>query len=853
MRTHRTVVVVGGILAAGVLVAATTRPARAERDLVSPNLAEVVTASFFGTEGTEWLAAGGFLADGTVLVAGVTLEADLALRGTEAVVLGRDAPPLEPVTAWELLGEKDTGKVAVPELEVGGLGDVPSLEDEGFSLDEPPTEEELKRRAEETRARLRAWPRRFQWSEAGEDIESQTMYVKLNWMQPEATAFFAVCSPDLKTVHRLTRLPRGAGSVTSVAVAADGAVYVAGAAGDRIANLSDQAKTETVPDPKGVSEGTFGCRRTYLARLSPDVSKVVWVRVLEGWSIAPRLRVLRDGTISMHGPGLRSYTPQGELVRSVSIQNTRVVSGLDVSPVDGAFTRVGDWMSGTGREPYRNPRLYVYRPDGAEWMHLYGWRGPFVGVDHLRLVADSAVRRSAYDPEGNLTVSTWSHGGNNVCFRYPYDIERVVPNRLGHRPMETCASVIKMGPDHNVVASTRWLNAAFIRDLVCAVDGSIVLVGSCGRTVPLPNSLTEPRAGTGLYVIDPNLTAYRFTSVMPACGTRVVVGGCTEMPNAWGFATGRIKGRPMLLCLSGAVRQEQTKGETVAPPLGSPVQPTYGGGLMDGYVVLLDLTAEKPWPPYVEPEHPAREPKPYEGPLAWPAEGQVFRLGTESYVTVKATFRDEADDLWPTFYQGRGVEGGTFAYGTETAAAEFALDCPTVIQEAGDQSRRVMGELVTFTVTEGVDRKGRPRTFADLDNKAKLVVTGLGPWTPAEQPSRYGRVMCPVAEAPLEGTLQVGPRAVPLAGATCRARFVIPKDVDPARPETRPNRALLTARFTAPGAALGLTGRLAREAIRVQFTFSAASPVDYTAQREAEKVDLPDLELPDTLPGRALP
>ena len=84
-------------------------PSAEARDLVSPNLAKVVTATFMGTEGSEWLSCGAFLPDGNILVCGVSLEPDLALRGVEAKALGLDAPPLRRITSWRLIAEKETG------------------------------------------------------------------------------------------------------------------------------------------------------------------------------------------------------------------------------------------------------------------------------------------------------------------------------------------------------------------------------------------------------------------------------------------------------------------------------------------------------------------------------------------------------------------------------------------------------------------------------------------------------------------------------------------------------------------------------------------------------------------------
>ncbi len=813
------------------------RPCEA-RTRESPNPAKVVTATFVGGKGSEWLSAGIFLPSGDILVCGVTLDADITLRGVKAKAIGTDIPPLPRFSAYRGLGAKDTGKVAVPDPDKA-IGSDPGGLAGRSALEEPPTKEQIKRKQKEVTQAIRSCPRGMQWGEGGQTVESQVMYRKLSWFQPEATGFLAVLSPDLKTVGKFCRLPRGAGSITAAALGKDGAVYIAGTATERIAKLCGRFETETVPDPKGVTDSTFGCRHTYLARWSPDLSKVEWLRDLNGWSIAPSLRVLNDGTISLHGPGLRTYTPAGRCVRAVSIQNTRVVSGLAVNPVDGRYIRVGDWMSGTGREPYRNPRLYVYNPDGTTHKHLYGWRGPFVGVDSLRLVADSAVRKCVYDDAGNLIVSTWSHGGNNAMFRYPYDIERYVPNRLGHTPMSTCVSVIKMGPDHNVVASTRT-SAWRIQDMARAVDGSIVWQ-ALTKIVALSNALSDVESASSIVVTDPNLTGYRFFSPMPACGTRVAVGGCNDMVDGWAFATGRSNGRPMLLCLTGALPEEKIDGKAVPPPLKNAVQPTFGGGLMDGYALLLDLTATKPWPEYVEEARPPRKRKPYDGPpLAWPAEGQVFDMGTERYVTVKATFRDENDAKWPSFYAGRAVLGGRFVYGAKKTAADFVLDCPTVLQEEGLQRQRVCGELVSFTVRQGKDRKGRPRQISDLDNKVKLVVKDVSPWQREGEVARYGTRCYPRARCTIGGELQVGSRTVAVRGAECSGVFLVPKRTDTSKPGTRPNKALLVTRFKVPGKAIGLGGGLAEKTIRVKFTCSAASAVDYSAQ--IEKTKLPTLD-----------
>ena len=70
----------------------------------------------------------------------------------------------------------------------------------------------------------------------------------------------------------------------------------------------------------------------------------------------------------------------------------------------------------------------------------------------------------------------------------------------------------------------------------------------------------------------------------------------------------------------------------------------------------------------------------------------------------------------------------------------------------------------------------------------------------------------------------------------------MPKRTDTTVPGTRPNLATLVLRLAITGGQIGLGGPLAEETLRVQFTFSASSDVDYAAQQEKKKVKLPTLK-----------
>ncbi len=57
-----------------------------------PDQAAVIAATFLGGKNTEWICAGGFQPDGTIVVAGDSLGPELALAVSETVI-GADLPP----------------------------------------------------------------------------------------------------------------------------------------------------------------------------------------------------------------------------------------------------------------------------------------------------------------------------------------------------------------------------------------------------------------------------------------------------------------------------------------------------------------------------------------------------------------------------------------------------------------------------------------------------------------------------------------------------------------------------------------------------------------------------------------
>src|SRR5262245_43912168 len=79
-----------------------------------------------------------------------------------------------------------------------------------------------------------------------------------------------------------------------------------------------------------------------------------------------------------------------------------------------------------------------------------------------------------------------------------------------------------------------------------------------------------------------------------------------------------------------------------------------------------------------------------------PEPAAVFRLRPDwpRHVTCDVEFRDPADVLWPTFFYGKPAAAGTFTFDPVEPQAAFRVTCNHRAQKHGDQSRRVLGELL---------------------------------------------------------------------------------------------------------------------------------------------------------------
>ncbi len=644
------------------------------------NPAALLSASFLGGAGDEWLVSGGFQPDGTVVLVGNVNGGKLEL-GVPAAVIGTDQPTAAAQPR------------PVPQLDAKGKQKV--------------------------------------------NKEGQPQWEMPSWRHATTTGFIARLSPDLKKLLFVHRLPWTAGSITSAAVDAEGNIYIAGRATENIGKLGGQV-AELKIDP-AAERKSGACDHTFVAKLAPDASRAAWVRHARGFSEAPQLTLTTEGKLILGAQDYRTLDATGETIKAVVVPYG-VSKRTSVSPIDGSMVAGGEHHWQTGREPWRCPTLDTFKPDGTMQYKLYDWGGPYVGLDNSRLVSDTAVRLVGHDRAGNILIHCWSDGGNSVATKQPTDVRSSVGYKgLGITAagagVLSAAYVVKIDPrEMHVKGWTIWLaftgpnkpNSVWIDTMRETSDGSLAFAGRSALGLwQTKNKLTEaPPSGEYVAVLNDDFSGVRFCSIVPGTGVCEVDSGSSDRGSSWGIVSGTVNGKPRALFLGSAVEESESYGQKVQTPAKDALQTKFGGGNSDGYFVLLDLssaggTAESSVaaPPemrigeanFVQ-AAPRIDPK---KPAAKPAEGTVFHFQESwpKWVTVDAEFRDVAGKMWPQFFSGKPVSG-SFKYFDLLPAANFTVACTTACQSKGDQSRRVLGELFSAD--------GQPPKIA-------LTLTSLGP------------------------------------------------------------------------------------------------------------------------------
>ncbi|MGD0896194.1 MAG: hypothetical protein ABR915_00075 [Thermoguttaceae bacterium] len=504
--------------------------------LKSPNPARVLSAGCLGTKGTEWLVGGGIQPDDTIVTVGTSLGPSLDFAGVKTLVLGKDGPaPGEP---------------------------------EPYKGD----------------------PRQKQW----------------RWSHAQGTPFVLRLDGGLKSIRSATRLPWAAGGVTGVALDAAGNIYVTGPRREGFAGLAAEALP---PPPAPAAPATPAAKpwppsdhpdrfeATYLLKLSPDASRLLWARTVEGAGIRPpEVSLLADGRIAWIASDLRILDADGKQQGRIEL-GPKLDGRSGVDPRNGAVFRGGEHQWNTAQEPYRCPYIFASRPDGWR-LTLWHFDGPFVGAATGN-VADSGINRVRIDPQGDLLVAGWAHGGNTILNHEPLDCLKPIAKKGFGNPSSSGAGAVGYlfrvsAKDWSVSARTSQASVAFT-DVQQAVDGSMLLIGDIywGFTQTSNNIATADPAGQYVMVCDRDFTKLRFSSAMNSAGADVLVGD-SENRLGWGMASGKLHGRPVALFFSGAAEKADVWGSTATPPESEPVQKGFAGGRLDGYLMILDLSSQSP-------------------------------------------------------------------------------------------------------------------------------------------------------------------------------------------------------------------------------------------------------------------
>jgi len=492
---------------------------------------KIESATLFGGAGTEWLCGGGFLPDGSVVVAGSSLGPKLTKSGSEKV-LGKDTPAPEPI-------------------------------------------------------------------EAKTDSKGKTIYP--NWRADAATGFVAWLAPDLKRSTRLVRFPWKSAAITDLEVDAQGDVYITGKVGSKFAALVD-AKDVSAEPAQDDNPNAF------LIKLDGRSGDIVWAYQFSDSYKGPKLRVGPKGRIHAIVGLVYIFETDGRLATVVQTQRTNSWR-REYNPADRSWVVGYDRNTHTGREPWRQPTLGIVNPDGEIRFDLYKWDSKLVGTDKYRLVSDSSFRKNAmhYAADGTLYAVGWSDGGNTVLERMPRDIDTPVGKKgLGFSSwgagVLSLAHIIHLDPKSGrVLNKTLWCgflsgsdrpNGLSVNNLSIGPEGSVIMTGSSafGLIQTGDNLLGEDQPG-GPYVsiLSKDLDTIRFSSTMLACG-HVTLRDTAGQPERWDISTATVGGKPKAILVCGAIAEQGAYTEPKPTPTRDAMQTKFGGGLTDGYIMLIDLS-----------------------------------------------------------------------------------------------------------------------------------------------------------------------------------------------------------------------------------------------------------------------
>ncbi len=524
-----------------------------------PDLIEISTSSLFGGRGNEGFVSAGFREDGDVLVGGIAFgpEFDPGRGVSVKVLAGKDGP----LPSLEMLERMDKGPV---------------------DTTQQPGEKKNQYR------------RRMAREKAARKVPPLVD-------MPDGAPFVVRFNQKMNKVEQVVRLPWGTGSMSDMTVTPKGEVYLTG----RLDGTLTGAKELKNPYEFSAEKA----RMIYLMKLSSNLKSVEWVLKRKDEVSSPELQLLEDGKLLWIADVIQQFTPKGKLAFTYPDVSSRGYSRA-VDPVSGKIALGGDHNKNTGREPWRRPYLNIYDERGEMETNLYSWDPAYVGMSGRRLVSDSSIRGATYSTDGqHLWLVGWSDGGNSVLNKQPFDLEREVTNNgmgmsaWGANVTSVCY-IIKMNTQtYEVEVKSLWMaylkqknapTGMSIDDMDIASSGELVAAGGGGGGVIMtrnhlyrgPENPEWAPGGTYVSIFRPELNGFRFSSVLPAAG-KVNIMDRKKLR----VVTGEIGNTQRAIAVGVAVKEAQSKYDLepqAYPSTGNALQPEFGGGLIDGCLLLLE-------------------------------------------------------------------------------------------------------------------------------------------------------------------------------------------------------------------------------------------------------------------------
>ena len=425
-------------------------------------------------------------------------------------------------------------------------------------------------------------------------------------------------SADLQNLERIVRLPEGSAFIEHIKSSRSGqAVYISGRAQGQFgefAEMVDQVAFSEKPEEEDDPLAGFGGGRqtdpfnrggSFIARLHPQGTDFKWIAYFPGITRLQFDFGPEDNLLVQSQRRFWHLTPEGDVSEAPSPTENfraRVITPVAVSPVDGSFYMGGEYHSGTGLEPWRNPFLHRFKADGEPVWTAWNWTGPLVGVQWSRQVSDSAVRHVLVEDDGQLLIRGWSDGGNSVFTNLPYDFRRSHGQRgfagsVWGANVLSVSYLMRMDPESmEITAFNRWLayspstgdpNTANIRSYAQTENREVVFTGSTAASlIETHNAFVEPwylqnqrdpdnarpKGGPYLAIFDHDFKNLLLSTSVPGLRQPVV----------------QTRGQKILL--SGrTLPMEGAYGINLPPLTKNAPQEEFGGGSTDAYLMLITI------------------------------------------------------------------------------------------------------------------------------------------------------------------------------------------------------------------------------------------------------------------------